>query len=344
MSTMRDVAALAGVSAKTVSRVMHNDRYVSDEVRARVEAAIRELKYVPNTVARTFRSGRDAAIGVAVPDISDPFFATLTHSVEQIARANGVAVFVTSLGGEADDERAGVEALLGRQIAGLISTPISADQSYLKHWQPRTAIVFVDRTPSRITADSVVEDNYGGAYEATAHLIGHGHRRIAFIGDARSIATTGRRLDGYHAALSNAGVPLVPEMVVLGVTSTEEAVTATARLMALAEPPTALLSSNARSSIGVVPALKSVGRTDLAVISFGDFPLAQALHPAVTVVDQDPVAVGRLAATRLFERLENPDRRRKRKIVLPVSLVIRESCGPPNTHKTNPPKKPELAS
>jgi LacI family transcriptional regulator, galactose operon repressor len=339
MSTMRDVAALAGVSAKTVSRVMHNDRYVSDEVRTRVEAAIRELKYVPNTVARTFRSGRDAAIGIAVPDISDPFFATLTHSVEQIARANGVAVFVTSLGGREDDERAGVEALLGRQIAGLISTPISADQSYLKHWQPRTAIVFIDRMPSRITADSVVEDNYGGAYDATAHLLGHGHRRIAFIGDTLSIATTAGRLAGYHAALADAGVESSPEMVALGATSTEEAGAVTVALMGLAEPPTALLSSNARSSIGVVPALQSVGRPDLPVISFGDFPLARALRPALTVVDQDPVSVGRIAATRLFERLENPGRRLKRKIVLPVSLVVRESCGPPGTHQE--PRRPE---
>src|SRR5688500_7098698 len=116
MSTMRDVAARAGVSAKTVSRVMHNDRYVSDDVRRRVESAIQELKYVPNTVARTFRSGRDAAIGIAVPDISDPFFATVTHTVEQIARRHGVAVFVTSLGSDEAAERAGVEELLGRQI------------------------------------------------------------------------------------------------------------------------------------------------------------------------------------------------------------------------------------
>src|SRR4029453_11128606 len=117
MSTMREVAALAGVSAKTVSRVMNNDRYVSDDVRRRVESAIKELKYIPNTVARTFRSGRDAAIGIAVPDISDPFFATAPHPVEQVARGRGVAVFVTSLGSDPADERTGVEALLGRQIA-----------------------------------------------------------------------------------------------------------------------------------------------------------------------------------------------------------------------------------
>src|SRR3954451_13261448 len=116
MSTMRKVAERAGVSAKTVSRVMNNDRYVSAEVRQRVQRAIEELQYVPNLLARTFRSGRDAAIGVAVPDISDPFFAAVTHAIEQIARTRGTAVFVTSLGTDGHDEQAGVEALLGRQI------------------------------------------------------------------------------------------------------------------------------------------------------------------------------------------------------------------------------------
>src|SRR4029453_15729179 len=105
MSTMREVAALAGVSAKTVSRVMNNDRYVSDDVRRRVDAAIRELKYVPNTVARTFRSGRDAATGIAGPDISDPSFPPVPHPVELIARRHGVAVFVTSLGTDEAAER-----------------------------------------------------------------------------------------------------------------------------------------------------------------------------------------------------------------------------------------------
>src|SRR5918997_814861 len=154
MSTMRQVAERAGVSAKTVSRVMHNDRYVSADVRRRVEQAIAELKYVPNVLARTFRSGRDAVVGVAVPSISDPFFASLTHEVERIARDRGVAVLVTSLGQDPAHEQAGVQALLGRQVSGLITTPISADQSYLRGCQDRTVIVFIDRSPAKIVADS----------------------------------------------------------------------------------------------------------------------------------------------------------------------------------------------
>lgn len=320
---MRQVAQRAGVSAKTVSRVMNNDRYVSDEVRQRVERAIEELQYVPNLLARSFRAGRDAAIGVAVPDISDPFFAAVTHAVEQISRGRGVAVFVTSLGTDGEYEQAIVEALLGRQIAGLISTPVAADQSYLKRWQARTTMVFIDRVPSKITADSVVEDDHGGAYAATTHLIGHGHRRIGFIGDSRSIATTMARLGGYRAALAEAGINADPRLVTLGAMSSDEAANVTRELLGRPDAPSALLSSNARCSIGVVPALQAMGRSDVALVGYGDFPLATALQPAITVIDQDPDTLGRFAATRLFQRLDNPSRRMRRRTVLPVTLIPR---------------------
>jgi LacI family transcriptional regulator len=329
VSTMRQVAARAGVSAKTVSRVMHNDRYVSADVRTRVEQAIQELQYVPNTLARTFRAGRDAAIGIAVPDISDPFFATVTQAAERIARSRQTAVFVTSLGNDPAGERGAVEALLGRRVAGLISTPVSPDQSYLKPWQPRTAMVFIDRAPSRLTADSVVEDDHGGARAATAHLVGHGHRRIGLIGDEPSIATTARRLEGYQAALADAGIAADPALAEVGAISDQEVAAAAARLLALPDPPTALFSSNARCSIALVPALQAMHRADIALISFGDFPLAGALDPPLTVVDQDPRSVGRIAATRLFDRLDHPHRRFRRNTVLPVRLVTRASCCPP---------------
>jgi LacI family transcriptional regulator len=334
MSTMRQVAERAGVSAKTVSRVMNNDRYVSAGVRERVERAIAELQYVPNVLARTFRSGRDAAIGVAIPDISDPFFATLTREVEQIARSRGFAVFISSLGHNAAEERGRVESLLGRQLTGLITTPVSADQSYLRRWQDRTTIIFIDRSPSKITADCVVEDDRGGAYEATQHLLQHGHRRIGFVGDSLAIATTARRLEGYRAALADAGLAEDPRIVVLGPTAEPEAGKAAIDLLALDDPPTALFSSNAWCTIGVIPALQSIGRSDLPLISFGDFPLATAVQPPTTVIDQDPVSVGRTAATRLFERLDHPTRRLNRTIVLPVPLITRGSCCP---DRLNPP-------
>jgi LacI family transcriptional regulator len=223
-----------------VSRVMNNDRYVSDDVRQRVERAIADLQYVPNPLARTFGYGRDAAIGIAVPDISDRLSAAVIHAVEEIARDRGVALFVTSVGTDGKYEQAAVEALLGRQIAGLISTPFAADQSYLMRWRSRTAMVFIDRAPSNITADTVVEDDRGGGYAATAHLIEHGHRRIGFIGDSASIATAAGRLEGYRAALSDAGIDEDRRLVALGAMSSREAAEAIRSLLSRPKAPTAL--------------------------------------------------------------------------------------------------------
>jgi LacI family transcriptional regulator len=325
MTTMRDVAAHAGVSAKTVSRVLNHDRYVTEGVRERVAAAVAELHYVPNMLAVSFRTGRDGAIGVAVPDISDPFFASIIQAVEREARSRQAAVIVTSLGYDPDYEREAIEALLKRQVVGLIACPVGPDQSYLRPWQDRTAMVFVDRSPRNLTADSVIEDDRGGAHAAVEHLLGHDHRRVAFLGDAGRTTTTALRLQGYAEALTEAGVARDEDLVYLGDTDPDGIDKALEALMNLADPPTALFSSNARCTVNVVPAVQRTG-WDVALVSFGDFPMAPSLNPSVTVVDQNPEAVGRIAVERLFLRIDEPGKRLRRRTVLPVSLVERQSC------------------
>jgi LacI family transcriptional regulator len=326
MATMREVAERAGVSAKTVSRVLHNDRYVSDAVRARVNAAVNELQYVPNMLAVTFRSGRDAAIGVAVPDIADPFFAQIVQAVEVEARARSTAVIVTSLGYDAAYEQAAVAALLQRQVLGLITCPVASDQSYLAPWLQRTPMVFLDRAPARIAADCVIEDDFGGAHLATTHLLHHGHRRIAFVGDSDRAATTMQRLQGYTQALAEAGIALDQEIVYLGETDSRSLDSTLQDFTRLAEPPSAIFSSNARCTLAVFPALQRLEGDGLALVSFGDFPMAASLKPSVTVIDQDPAAVGTFAAERLFLRIAEPTKRLRRRTVLPVALIERASC------------------
>ncbi len=205
MATMRDVAHRAGVSAKTVSRVVNNDRYVSADVRERVVAAIEELQYVPNMLAVTFRAGRDAAIGVAVPGVADPFFASIIDAVEREASKRDVAVILTSVGWEPSHEQRSIEAVLKRQVAGMIICPVGRDMSYLRPWQKRSPLVFVDREPGKLTADAVVQDDVGGGRDATRHLIAHGHRSIAFMGD--DTFTGLLRLRGWREALDEAGLP-----------------------------------------------------------------------------------------------------------------------------------------
>ena len=326
MSTMREVATRAGVSAQTVSRVLKNDKYVSDDARERVLRAVDELKYLPNVLARTFRSGRDTVVGIAVPDVADPFFGQVTRAVEHIARARGVAVFVTSIGEDPEYEQPALEALLSRQLIGLIAAPIAADQSYLEKWQASTTMVFIDRQPRKLKADSVVEDDFGGAKTATTHLIQHGHQRIAFVGDALTVPTTERRLEGYQAALAAAGITEDSSLISLGTAVQPTIMPVIPPLLNLPNPPTAIFSSNARCTQQIVPQLHRIRRNDVALISFGDFPMADTLTPSISVIDQDPGRLGQFAAERLFQRVDTPNKRLRRRTVLPVTLVPRESC------------------
>ena len=323
MATMRDVAALAGVSAKTVSRVYNGDAHVAAETRERVDAALRELSYVPNTIATTFRTGRAAVIGVAVPDITDPLFASIAKAAEELARTRGMSVVVTSIGVDADREVGVVQALLSQPLSGLVVAPVSADHGYLAAWAERMPVVFVDRQPVGLAVDSFIEDDPAGARLATAHLIEHGHTRIGFIGDDRSIPTCRNRLQGYRDALADAGLPFTEELVAFGAFDRPGAQAALATVEGGRAAPTALFCSNARSAISLVPFVRSSG---LALATFGDFPLADMLEPAWTYIDQDPHRLGTLAAQRVLDRLDRPHGRYRRRTVLPVPLVERDSC------------------
>ncbi|RKR75196.1 LacI family DNA-binding transcriptional regulator [Frondihabitans australicus] len=323
MTTMQDVAKLAGVSAKTVSRVFNDDPHVTDDTRRRVSEAMESLKYVPNMMARTFRSGRASVVGIAVPDIGDPFFAAIIRSVDRESRLRGMSTAVTSLGDDPALEQSTVESLLRLQVNGLIIAPIAADQAYLAPWLVNMPAVFIDRTPTGVTGDSFVEDDFGGAYEATRHLHSLGHTRVGFVGDADPVSTTEQRVRGYRQAVADLGLDDRAELLVRA--STHDAADAVRRLLRIDDPPTAIFSSNARTSLEVFPALQRLDRTDVALVSFGDFPMAASLQPSVTVIDQDPDRLGLLATERLFTRIETPGKRLKRATVVPVQLVERGS-------------------
>jgi LacI family transcriptional regulator len=326
MTTMSDVARVAGVSAKTVSRVFNDDPHVAPETRERVQWAMSKLNYVPNMLARSFRAGADAAVGLAFPDIADPFFAAMTSSIEEEMYPRSMAVMVTSLGQDPDRERVILELLLRRQISGLIVAAVSRDQSYLKVWQERTPIVFVDRPPRRLTATTVIEDDVDGSRQAVRHLAHHGHRRIAFVGLSTYIATTDRRLAGYRQAMRELALPDDPRLVCRAHTSAEEVAADLIRLLTGPDPPTAVFSDSNTCSMAVVLAMQRAGLSEhVALVGFGDFPMAIALSPSVTVVDQDPARLGRVAVDRLVDLIEDRTKKVQRKTVLPVRLIPRGS-------------------
>lgn len=323
MSTMRDVAARAGVSTKTVSRVFNDDPHVLPATRAEVEKAMRELNYVPNVLATTFRAGRASVIGVAVPDIVDPFFAAIARAIEDTARAQGISTLVTSLGDDPVDERDAIESMLGRKLSGLVVAPVGLDHSWLQRWREHTPIVIVDRGPVDLETDTFTEDDEQGAHLAVSHLIAHGHRRIAYVGDVLHLSTETKRFEGWRRAQDEAGIRRSDDLVEVMVSDRDAAAAALVRLRALPEPPTALFSANARTSM----ALAHVLRADpMAMIGFGDFPMADTLTPSVSVIDQDPYRLGALAAARIFDRLAGVDGGLEEVTVLDVALVERESC------------------
>jgi LacI family transcriptional regulator len=322
MATMRDVAAAANVSLKTVSRVFNDDPHVRPETRETVERAMRELNYVPNALATTFRAGRTAAIGVAVPDLVDPFFAAIARGVDDVSSAHGMSTLVTSIGVDPDAERDIVERLLGRQLTGLVIVPVSSDHHWLERWQDHTPIVFADRGPQNFETDAFTYDDVGGGRAAVAHLIARGHRRIAFICHDPLLVTEAGRRDGYRRALEEHGIPLDPTLVVEHIAGRDAAVAAVAALERLPDPPTAIFTSNARTSMLVAAAVRD---SPVARVGFGDFPMADLLTPALTIIDQNPTRLGELAAGRVYERLEAPELWSPRHTVLEAALVVRES-------------------
>jgi LacI family transcriptional regulator len=307
--TMRDVAALAGVSLKTVSRVVNREDGVSDDLVAKVERAATQLDYRPNLTASNLRRSdrKTATWGLLLEDVANPFSSAVHRGVEEVARELGVAVFAASMDEDPERERELVATFSSRRVDALIIAPTATEHAYLAN-EARNgiAVVFVDRPAFGFDADCVVTDNRAGSAAATRHLIEHGHKRIAFIGDYASIATANERYQGYVDAMAAAGVQLRPEFVMRDVHDAAQAATVVHALLALNDAPTAIFAAQNLITMGTVEALRDSGAQHrIALVGFDDFAMANLLDPGVSVVAQDPRAIGRLAATLVNERLAN---------------------------------------
>lgn len=326
--TIREVAALAGVSLKTVSRVVNEEAGVSADLADRVQEAINRLGYQRNLSASSLRrsDGKTATIGVLLKNVANPFSASIHRAVEEVARRRGVAVLAGSVDEDPVRERELIEAFSARRVDGLIIVPAGQDHSYLvDERRAGTALVFVDRPPSAFDADCVLTDNRAGAAAGVRHLIERGHRRIAFLGDLRTITTAVQRCEGYRDAIETAGLPIDDRLVVLDLHSDELARDAVRALMTGDSPPTALFAGQNLITIGAHRALRELAlQHRIALVGFDDFLLADLLEPGVTVVAQHPSAMGELAAEELFRRMDG-DRSPTRRHVVPTTLIERGS-------------------
>lgn len=320
--TMRDVAAVAGVSFKTVSRVINGEPSVRPETAERVEAAIRELGFRRNIMAAEMaRGGSRNQIGLVIDDISNPFWAKLTRAIEDVAVAQGRHVIIASSDFEPDREHRIIDSLVAQRLGGLLIVPVGRDHSYLaREMELGTAIVFLDRPQARLAADCITLDDHGGALAATAHLIAHGHRRIALLAQSMRIYTMTERYRGYRDALAAAGIEFDPALEV-HVETADEARAATLGLLAAGLPPTAIFCANNRMSVGAV---RAIGGRRIGVVGFDDLELADALAVPLTVVRTDAAELGQAGVELLLRRMEGwagPPQ----KVVLPTSLVVRGS-------------------
>jgi LacI family transcriptional regulator, galactose operon repressor len=321
--TMSDVAAAAGVSLKTVSRVVNDEPGVRTETAAIVHDAIARLGFSRNDLARALRHGRRSGLfGLVIGDVSNPFYSAIARGVEEVARGRGMLAIAASSDEDSAQERDLVRLFCGRRVDGLLIVPAGDNHEYvLPELRSGTRVVFIDRPPGGIDADVVLLDNVGGARSAVEHLLAHGHRRIAFVGDEPWIFTATERLRGYGEALARAGIAPDQSLIKVGAHDVGAAERAVSELLALPEPPTALLAGNNRITVG---ALRVLGKTGprLALIGFDDVELGEMLAVPVSVVAYDPADLGRKAAELIVRRLAG-DAGPPRRMVLPTTLIVR---------------------
>lgn len=329
MSNIKDVAEAAGVSTATVSRVLSNKPHVRPELRQRVLAAMEDLDYRPNRVARSLRAQTSSILGLIVSDIQNPFFTAVSRAVEDTASAQGMNVFLCNSDEDPEKELMYIDQLQAENVAGIIFSPTrQTANSFSEIVVMNLPIVVIDRRVPSQDVDSVVIDNVDAAYRLTNHLISDGYRRFGgFFGTA---STTGRdRRKGFNLALSEHEIKQDPELIAYVEAREEEGYEATQRLINRPDRPEVIVTSNGLLATGAYRALRECGLAipeQVAFATFDDTPWAGLVEPPVTVIRQPTYEIGKAAAELLLERIEDPSRP-TRQITLQSQLVVRGSCG-----------------
>ncbi|GAA4834240.1 LacI family DNA-binding transcriptional regulator [Saccharopolyspora rosea] len=329
MVTMVDVARAAGVSVATVSHVLNETRPVREQTRAAVLDAIERCGYIHNTLARSLVTARTRSIGVAISAISNPYFTEILQGVEEEAVRRGYTLLLADPRDEPDHEFTVVTSLHQRRVDGLVLAPSASPDRALRYLADHAVpAVFADRVVGD-DHDQVAAENVESTARLVDHLAGLGHRAIGFVAGLRGLSTTEERLAGYREGLrrNDIGAQLCAD----GGSAAEGARRAVGELLALPEPPTAVIAANNAMTIGAMRGLRDHGRRvpdDVALVAFDDFPWADLFAPRLTAIAQPSREIGARAVQLLLDRIEDPGRAR---VVqrLPTRFVHRDSCGCP---------------
>ena len=334
MTTIQDVAELAGVSISTVSRVLNGNTRVNEAIKERVETAMADLAYQPNPAARSLRTNRSRIIGLLISDIQNPFFMSLIQGVEDAALRHEYSLILCNSSENPQREQQYLDVLYAERVAGVIIVPtheqLRAD--VLTRFRERgIPLVAVDRRVKNRSVDAILVDNLRGAHEAVAHLIAGGYRRIGVITGPQTITTGRERLEGYRQALQAAGLPVNPALERCGTFKAESGRALAGELLDLQPPPDALFVGNNLMALGALQAIHARNLRipdDIGLVGYDDMPWADLGSVALTTVLQPAYELGSTAALRLFQHLQNPAMQSRQEILLAPTLRVRGSSRP----------------
>lgn len=327
--TIRDVAHHAGVSHQTVSRVINDNERVSPETRARVEAAIAELGYRPNAVARSMARGRSGILACISPNLTDYTFASLINGAETAVRENGYFLLSTSAPDEATFTELINELVQGNRVEGLLVINPYADDRY-QSLPANFPIVFAGARPREDGVNSVALDDVTVAKIATQHLLDLGHRQIGLITGPLAEDCSQDRCQGYETVLQAAGLSLAPEWVIEGDWSVRSGYDAMMQFAQMGQIPSAIFVQNDLMAAGVLRAARDMGINipgQLSIIGIDDIPMSAYMTPPLTTLRQDFQTIGCKAGDMLVNAIKYPERPCQHKLI-PAQLTVRRSTGP----------------
>ncbi|MDH4291446.1 MAG: LacI family transcriptional regulator [Dehalococcoidia bacterium] len=328
MPTIKDVARLVGVSTATVSHVINNTRYVSEELKKKILEAIDELHYHPNAVARSLVKKKTHTIGIVISDILNPFYTAIVRGIEDVTYQSGYNVMLCNSDEDPEKEVLYIQILLERRIDGLVISSAFQDGVHpLLSKLKMVPLVTIVRKVRGLADDSVFGDNVEGVYRAIRHLIQLGHRRIAIISGPRGLSSGEERLLGYQKALGDHGITVDSNLIKFGDFKRESGYTLTKEVLQLKEVPTALFVANNQMTIGALNAVNELRiriPEDLSLVSFDDMEWYSFLNPPLTTVEQSPYLMGKTAGEMLLQRI-NKKRKSVKKIIIPSRLIVRGS-------------------
>jgi LacI family fructose operon transcriptional repressor len=331
MASIKEVAEAAGVSTATVSRVLTNSPHVRSEVRGRVMDAVQKLEYRPNLIARSLRSQHTTSIGLIVSDIRNTFFTAVSRAVEDTAYEQGFSIILCNTDEDPEKEAIYLNLMRDTSVAGVIFSPTRQTAANFAALNLEIPAVVVDRSVSNADVDTVLLDNIDSAYRLTTHLITNGYRRIGAI--CGEMSTTGReRCQGYERALRGHDIPLSSELTHFVPPKIEEGYAAALKLLDLAQPPDALLTSNSLLGAGALQAIRERNLTipdDIAFVTFDETTWATLVQPPITLIAQPTYEIGKTATELLLRRIANPERP-TRQVMLKGQLLVRGSSARPS--------------